>query len=815
MTIEIGTIETLMGTAVATASDGSQRTLKIGDSVSQDEVITTGAAGAIAIELADGSLMTLGRDSQAVLDTEVYDPSAAVQATESVDSDVDAIQQALLDGTDPTQVGEATAASAGIQTGGNEGHQSVVVDYIAPELQVTSGFDTTGVTTVISGSGDETVFDFDPTAGITTVLLDEDNLSTQEDLSTAFLALQGAFQSSTGFTATRAAANGINDDAEGDDLAANALTVLSGTLAADFGGNGAGDIVFNAGNTQPTGITSGGEALQYWVSEDGYTLIGYTESEGVAEIIMTAQITDVATGAFQVALYGPVDHADGSTEDNLTIDFGFTVSDFDGDSAQGTLSFNIDDGSPITGETIARVDGNSILLGARDGSAGLDNWGVTPGALTGTVTMNGVTANISFQDNDTNANSKLIIYNNDKVYNGTGSLADNDKDGINRGETLSIAFDKLMQQAEIGVDGLGNDFKTNSSAQAHVTWTAYKEGLEVGSGEIDNPDGKNAGQAGLFKEFTITIPDGFDSIVLGNNSNKNYSNYEVRYIKALNIVDEEGAALTTSADLNIIWGADDNNTGEANRSVAFDLDQPSLKDLTSNGEAVTFSLNEDGTFLTATAGAIDTPVFTVSLSDLESGSFSFTLLDNLGHPTINTEDDLNLEFNFIATDADGDTVSGSFDVIVDARVIEATSTVTAKVEFDGIDATGETADLLIEGTAGADIIFGGAGDDIIFGGDGGDQFVWNAQNIGTDNNVAHDIVEDFDAAEGDVLNLSDLLSNGSYSIEGIGVGAAGSEHLQLNIKDSVGNVVQEIELLGVDPLAALNSLLSTSEPVVI
>jgi Ca2+-binding RTX toxin-like protein len=149
---------------------------------------------------------------------------------------------------------------------------------------------------------------------------------------------------------------------------------------------------------------------------------------------------------------------------------------------------------------------------------------------------------------------------------------------------------------------------------------------------------------------------------------------------------------------------------------------------------------------------------------------------------------------------------------------DATTTETAKVEFDGLDATGETADLLIEGTAAADTIIGGAGDDIIFGGGdsdsltggaGADEFVWNKADVtvGT-----HDTVEDFNITE-DVLNLSDLLSDGSHSIEGIEVGAPGSEHLQLNIKDGANNIVQEIELNGVstggDAVAALNSLLTS------
>ena len=146
MATEIGIIKTLIGTAVATAADGSQRNLQAGDRVYQDEIITTGAAGAVEVEFTDGSVMTLGRSSQIVLDTETFNPLDVAEAPADAASEVDALQQALLEGADPTQIGEATAAGAGAGAGGNEGSDFVTVDYLAPEVTPTSGFDTTGIT---------------------------------------------------------------------------------------------------------------------------------------------------------------------------------------------------------------------------------------------------------------------------------------------------------------------------------------------------------------------------------------------------------------------------------------------------------------------------------------------------------------------------------------------------------------------------------------------------------------------------------------------------------------------------------------------
>ncbi len=74
MATEIGVVKALIGAVTATSTDGSVRTLQVGDVVYANDLISTGAEGAIEIEFADGSVMDLGRSSQALLDSEVFDP---------------------------------------------------------------------------------------------------------------------------------------------------------------------------------------------------------------------------------------------------------------------------------------------------------------------------------------------------------------------------------------------------------------------------------------------------------------------------------------------------------------------------------------------------------------------------------------------------------------------------------------------------------------------------------------------------------------------------------------------------------------------
>ncbi len=145
MATQIGIIKALIGTVTATSADGVVRNLHVGDNVYADELVSTGTGGAVEIEFADGSVMDLGRDSQALLDNAVFNPDAIAETASTAESDVDAIQAAILAGVDPTQVTDATAAGAGTQADGNEGHQPVVIDYLAPQVTPTSGFDTTGI----------------------------------------------------------------------------------------------------------------------------------------------------------------------------------------------------------------------------------------------------------------------------------------------------------------------------------------------------------------------------------------------------------------------------------------------------------------------------------------------------------------------------------------------------------------------------------------------------------------------------------------------------------------------------------------------
>lgn len=85
MAAEIGVVKAIIGSAMATATDGSIRHPQVGDSVFADELISTGPDGAIEIEFADGDVMDLGRSSQAMLDGQFYDLNSSPAAENQED----------------------------------------------------------------------------------------------------------------------------------------------------------------------------------------------------------------------------------------------------------------------------------------------------------------------------------------------------------------------------------------------------------------------------------------------------------------------------------------------------------------------------------------------------------------------------------------------------------------------------------------------------------------------------------------------------------------------------------------------------------
>ncbi|MDT8404501.1 retention module-containing protein, partial [Sulfuriflexus sp.] len=160
----IGYVLQVNGSATAKNADGSSRLLQVGDPIFANDIIATSDASAILVEFTDGSRLDLGRNATAMLNEDVYNPNLDVDPTETAAS-VEAIQQAILAGEDPTLVAEATAAGAGTP----EGDESVVLPVVERsnlEGRPESGFETTGLEFSFPDGNEELLFIDSDDAGI-------------------------------------------------------------------------------------------------------------------------------------------------------------------------------------------------------------------------------------------------------------------------------------------------------------------------------------------------------------------------------------------------------------------------------------------------------------------------------------------------------------------------------------------------------------------------------------------------------------------------------------------------------------------------
>jgi len=72
-TVSIGKVETLNGIATATRADGSQVTLKIGDSVYQGDTVETSGDGTLGLVFVDTTTFAMTQSAKMVLDEMVFD----------------------------------------------------------------------------------------------------------------------------------------------------------------------------------------------------------------------------------------------------------------------------------------------------------------------------------------------------------------------------------------------------------------------------------------------------------------------------------------------------------------------------------------------------------------------------------------------------------------------------------------------------------------------------------------------------------------------------------------------------------------------
>ncbi|WP_281687157.1 retention module-containing protein [Pseudomonas citronellolis] len=356
----VGIVSKAVGEVFAVAADGSRRILHQGDKLFVGEQLVTGHEGAVAVAIAGGGELTLGRDSSMPMSNQLvaaahhqYADSAPAQApvapSQQDITDVKALQAAIAAGQDPSQVAEATAAGPSFSAGGNAkaggGHSFVLLTEIGGHIDPDIGFPTGPLA---SGPLFPRLFD-----GIPSPEQAQAAPPTPPEPPTP--PVDGV--PSAGNASAVVDEDGLPGGIQGNDGLPGVGASASGSLGYDFGADGPG--TFAWGTSGLPALTSGGVALSYSVSPDGHVLTASANGQTV----FTLTLTNLANGTYELVLQQPLDHPQHGVEDDIALSVPYTLTDGNGTPASGNLAILINDDSPTAS---LALDGEAPSLLSHD-----------------------------------------------------------------------------------------------------------------------------------------------------------------------------------------------------------------------------------------------------------------------------------------------------------------------------------------------------------------------------------------------------------------------------------------------------------------
>ncbi|MFC0243784.1 T1SS-143 repeat domain-containing protein [Rhodopseudomonas telluris] len=489
---------------------------------------------------------------------------------------------------------------------------------------------------------------------------------------------------------------GGNNEADGltASVSGVSLNISWGADDANSGTGQPGDraVAFTNANVGVSGdygaqLTSLGQVVNFKVLATG-ELVGYTggpvpTSTSASNVVFYVSLSDANSGSYDFTLKKPLDHASGNGENTLGLTFNYTATDSDGDTSSSTFKVNVVDDVPVAGTgTTATVEDES-LAGGNNEADGL------------AASVTGVSLNIAWgADNGNDGNGqpgdRSVRFSNANV----SVSGDYGSSLTSLGQEVRF---KVLSSGEL-VGYTGSTAPTSTSSPNVVLFAKLSD---LNNGEyaftlvkpLDHAAGNGENTLALTFNYTATDSD-------GDSSSNTFTVNVVDDVPVIGSIASQTVTEVTSSSpgnafqaqslsgvsLNIGWGSDNANptagAGTNDRSVAFD---PSLANsvpsvtsngihliylLSADGQTLTAYRYENGHYLTGSGGDLGTSpsdsarVFTASLSDSGNGSYSFTLYDNLDHPTGAAANTLPLMFGFSVTDSDGDVASSSFTVNV-------------------------------------------------------------------------------------------------------------------------------------------------------
>ncbi|MFQ2188946.1 retention module-containing protein, partial [Aeromonas jandaei] len=419
---------------------------------------------------------------------------------------------------------------------------------------------------------------------------------------------------------------GINGGS-GDVAGAN--TSVTGNLVYQAGADGLKSLELSG----PTAL--GSESVtSTWDAQSGTLSISSTRG-----LLMTVTITDPSTGAYSVKLLQPLMHTGTDTEDNLTLNVGYKVTDGDGDSASGVLAVTINDDTPTIQVGELSLTSSVTFLGSNAGYSNSYGYYVkgddgTP--LSGKV----IWANVHSQS----VGSQTDISSLDPAHTGFFVIPNGGANpGLGDGAAVTFQFINGKWQAFVGSTALsGADGATIVFSDASL-----------------NPGGshlQDTGSAGNQNWEDMTLNSDYDY---------NDVSTTVTWGGAVQLqVDESNLNHDATADFSGVFNVQPGADGLGSQSYSLNVQNASTGLIdTATGEQVQLRMN--GSILegrTATTGQL---VFSLTVDS--SGKVTLDQLRAVVHPTSDPDEATflgsgHVNLTLTVTDKDGDHASGVLDI---------------------------------------------------------------------------------------------------------------------------------------------------------
>ncbi|ANG62534.1 hypothetical protein A8C75_08570 [Marinobacterium aestuarii] len=545
-----------------------------------------------------------------------------------------------------------------------------------------------------------------------------------------------------------------------------------------------------SGGGTASGLTSGGASIYLYQLADG-TVVGSTSVTAPASIDASVvfSIGVASGGEVTLSQYGALDHSNAETmaayDDDVQVlanglvnlSVSYTIVDGDGDSATDTkvidLGGNIqfaDDGPSITSvdkifianEAGIAADGRINLQSGADGLQELRFDSVVDGSVVTGVTSGNATLYYYIDPSDA---SHLV---GSTALSAVAAFADSGTWAFEITlDTASESYNvEILQPLDAFVTtALGSAVK---EAGGPSDWAILRDGAD---NELAILSGRYAGSQAALDNWFSTANDAalMDSKIngslagwgTGTSSGSGNNNHDTLEVMRIEFGDGDDGT-TTDSEANAGW------SGPRANGVMLDFSKNY-----SNGNLIYVVVTYDdgsfdkvavtiGTSFADDANGVTAGVITYNGTTdfLEISAPSGKVLDTVdvgvksgdgkfvvGSLSVASNDgEVSFDVPIQAVDGDGDSASGVISIV----------------------SSGDGVGSAFVGTAGDDVLAGGSGNDILTGNDGSDIFVWNDGDEGTLASPAVDTVTDFSLAQGDVLNLADLLQ-GEH--DGSGVGA--------------------------------------------